>query len=66
MVNPENIYTSNIIQSEQVIFGNICIYTYVDIIRVDEKESMNWRESKEGVHGTVWMEKREGRDAIKL
>lgn len=53
MVNPENIYTSNIIQSEQVIFGNICIYTYVDIIRVDEKESMNWRESKEGVHGTV-------------
>ena len=29
MVSPENIYTSNIIQSEQVIFRNVYEHTYV-------------------------------------
>ena len=49
MVSPENIHTSNIIQTEQVIFRNIYVYTctyiyteayhaYMHAITINEKE----------------------------
>lgn len=38
MVNPENIHTNNIIQSNQVIFKKIYAYTYLHAITVNEKQ----------------------------
>lgn len=39
MVSPENVHTGNIIQANQVIFRNICAYTYtyVYVITINEK-----------------------------
>ena len=39
MVNPENIHTSNIIQTEQVIFRNIYVYTYMCVMTINTKGS---------------------------
>lgn len=39
MVSPENVHTGNSIQANQVIFRNICgyTYTYVYVITINEK-----------------------------
>lgn len=55
MVISENIHTSNIIQTEQAVFRNICVYNthtyiYVYVITM-EKEAMDFKESKEGYIG---------------
>lgn len=38
--------TSNIIQSKQVILGNIYAYTFMHAKRVNENEAINLKESK--------------------
>lgn len=60
MVYPENIHRSNIIQTEQVIFRNVYVYSYTHVhVRISgEKEAMNLKESGEGyleeLGGSKW------------
>lgn len=58
MVSPGNIYTSYIIQSEQVVFKNIYAYIYIPITTSNEKEVMDLKERKGG-HRRIWKEIKE-------
>lgn len=59
MVSPENIHASNIIQTEQVTFKDMYVYTHTHQQSI-EKEFMNSKESKDEYIGGVKGEK-EGR-----
>lgn len=58
MVNPENIHTSNIIQTEQVIFRDISEY----IIIISEKRGHKFEREQGKIHGSIWREEREGKN----
>lgn len=60
MVSPENIKTSSIIQTEQVIFRNKFVYMH---IITTKKKIMNLKEQG-GVYRWVWREEREGGNDI--
>ena len=64
MVSPENIHTRNIIQTEQFIFRNMYVYTYMRIIATNEKRDHKLERENAGVYKWVWREKREGRNYI--
>lgn len=51
MVSPENIYTSDVIQTEKVIIRNIyvCTYTYMCVTSISKKEVMSLKESNRGM-----------------
>lgn len=38
MRGTENVYTSNIIQTEHGVFTNVCLYMYIHIITIRKKE----------------------------
>lgn len=48
MIRPENIHTHIIIQNEQIIFKNICVYTYIHSIiwKYRSWRERGWRASK--------------------
>ena len=48
MINPENIHTSNIILTEQIMFRNMyaSVHTYIHVVTT-EKEAINLKESGE-------------------
>jgi hypothetical protein len=52
MVSPENIHTSDIIQTEQVIFRNIYVYTYRCVTTITEK-SHEFERARDGLEGEV-------------
>lgn len=52
MASPENTYMSNIIQTEQVIIRNVCVYTYVHVKTTHEERGNEFqREQGEGYVG---------------
>lgn len=40
---------ANVIQTEQVTFRNIHVYTYMDLTTINKKEAMDLKERKEGL-----------------
>lgn len=71
MVSPENVHTTAIIQTEQVIFGKISEYAFahrhVAAINEKKKETLRLKESKEGEADVrVWREEREGEIIMQL
>ena len=61
-INPDNIHTSNIIQMEQFIFRDICVYTHTNlhgIIFMKKRENEFEKELERG----IWegLQVREGR-----
>jgi hypothetical protein len=53
MFSYENILTGDIIYTEQLIFRNICIYTYTYMHAITmKKETMSLKENKEGIWET--------------
>lgn len=50
-VIPENIYASNIIWTQQVLFKSIYVYTYtcMHVIIANEKEAINLKEVRRGI-----------------
>lgn len=52
-VNPEYIYTSNIIQTEQVLYRYIYMYIYACKNHSWKKEAMNLKGNKEGYMGEL-------------
>lgn len=50
-VNPENIHTSIIVWTEQLIFGNINKYTHMHAITTDGKRGHGFEGKQEGVYG---------------
>lgn len=57
MVSPENIYASNILQMEQVIFRNIYVDTYIHVVTINGKEVTNLKEGKKALEGGKEREK---------
>lgn len=51
MFSPENIHTSNSIQTEQVIFRNTYEYPYTHSMAISKEEAMNLKVSGEGNMG---------------
>lgn len=66
-VSPVNIHTSSIIWTQQILFGNICVYTntYMHAITIDEKRGHEFEGDQEGVYERVWREEGEGRNVVK-
>ena len=68
IVSSKSIYTSNILQTTQIIFRKIYVYTYtymhVTTINEKKKESMNLKESQQGYMGGVGGRKENGHDII--
>lgn len=49
LVNPENIYTSIIIQTEQFVYAYLCTYTHKKMTAINnKKEAMGLWEIKKG------------------
>lgn len=66
----ENIYTYNIVQTEKVILGiymcknaKIHIHTYINTIKIDEKEAMILKENRKSYMGVL---RRTGKGEIKI
>lgn len=59
---------TNIIQTEEVIFRNTCVYTHthMHVTTINGKGAMNLRENKEGYMGGWWEKGEERSDAIIL
>lgn len=48
-ISPENIYTSNIIQTKQGIFRNTNVYAYMHVITINGKESWILKKPRNGI-----------------
>lgn len=58
----ENRHTSNILWTEQVISGNVCVWTHnthMHAITVNERRGYEFEREWEGVYGTLWREKKQ-------
>ena len=62
MVSPENIHTSNIIQTEHIIFRNIFVYTYsyMHITTISEKRGHEFEREQGRVYGKIGEDKGKG------
>ena len=60
MVNPENIHTSNIIQTEELIF---IMYKYVYINKIDKKQTIHLKELQQ-LCGASWKQERKAEEII--
>jgi hypothetical protein len=65
MVSPEYIHTSNVTQTQQVIFGNISVYanTYMHVVAVSEKRGHGF-ERERRLYGSICREKKEERNYV--
>lgn len=66
MVRPENMYTSNIKEAQQVIFGNIYVHANVSIhvITFDETRSHKFEGQQGGVYERIWRDEKKRRNII--
>lgn len=66
MENPENIHTSNTMQTDQVIFSNIYVYTYVymNITKIIEKRCHEFDREQRLAYGRVRRNEKEGEDDV--
>lgn len=56
MVSLQNIYEINDIQTEQIMFKNICVYAYKHALRISEKKAIYLNDN-----GEEWTGDSEGR-----
>lgn len=49
MISLENTHKSNIIHTEQVIFRIICVYTYIKVTTIIEKEVMSLKKKSKSI-----------------
>lgn len=64
MSNPKNIYTSNIMWTEQVLLQNLHAYTYMYVIKYSEQIGYVFKEEWGVAYGEVWKKEMEGRDVV--
>lgn len=64
MANLENISTSNILQTEQVVFKNICLCIHIPQTTINEKRGHEFAREQGEVYGRIWREEREGRMTV--
>lgn len=66
MENPENIHTSNTMQTDQVIFSNIYVYTYVymNVTKIIEKRCREFDREQRLAYGRVRRNEKEGGDDV--
>ena len=65
MVNLENIHTSNIIQTENIIVMSIDAHTYSNMHVIKINERGHESEQEQGrLYGRVWREEMEGRHYV--
>lgn len=59
MANPENIRMNDITLTDQFIFKNVYVYTYMNVTTIIEKKGHDFEREKARVCGMVWRKEKQ-------